>query len=62
MFLSRRLSLKMFQVLQALIKYEDWDVTVLTKGMKNLIQLSLVSLLVIPDPDITGRALSSIYV
>jgi hypothetical protein len=62
MFWSRRLSLKMFHVLQALIKYEDWNVTVLAKDIKNLIRLSLVSLLVTPDPDITGRALSSIYV
>ena len=62
MFLSRRISLRMFQILQALIKYEDWNVTVLALGIKNLIRLSLVSLLVIPDPDITGRALSSIYV
>jgi hypothetical protein len=54
----------MFQVFQAPIKYEDWNfnVTVLAEGIKNLIRLSLVSLLEIPDPDITGRALASIYV
>ena len=46
--LLRSSLLKMFHVLQDLIKYDDWYVTVLANGITNLMRLS-VSLLVIPD-------------
>ncbi len=60
-FWLRRSLLKTFHVLYALIKYEDWYVTVLAYGITNLMRL-FVSLLVIPDLAIIGRVLWSMYV
>ena len=51
----------MFYVLQDLIKYDDWYVTVLANGITNLMRL-FVSLLVIPDPAIIVSTLLSMYV
>ena len=47
--LLRRSLIKTFHVLHALIRYEDWYVTVLAKGITNLITFSLVSRLVFPE-------------
>ena len=46
----------MFQALQALIKKDDWKVTVLAKGTMSLIVLSPDELLVFPGSAIDGRA------
>ena len=56
MFLWRRPLGSMFQALQALIKKDDWKVTVLAKGTMSLIVLSPDELLVFPGSAIDGRA------